>query len=337
LLDRHRDRSRLTGLRDTRISGHMADYVSTGAEPTRNGKTGIVVATIVAAFVAGVVLMGYAMKHVPWFGGKTAVVSTAPHGAGDQSAEEATGFMPAPPINAAGDTSNGGAGPSVDPALLATREATLAAQLTSLEARTADVSADAAAARGQATRAEGLLIAFAARRALDRGLGLGYIEEQLRSRFGGIEPRAVIVVIQASRTPVTLEDLRQGLDAIAPDISTVRADNWWNSLRRELSNLVVLRKAGTPSPLPSDRLARAKRLLEGGQVEAALAEVRRLPGASDAANWIAAANRYVAARSALDLIENAAILGRAANPPTPPAGVSATEPKPVAEQPPVAD
>ena len=212
--------------------------------------------------------------------------------------------------------------------MLAAREAALAGQLTALEARTAAVSADAAAARGQATRAEGLLIAFSARRALDRGLGLGYIEEQLRNRFGAIQPRAVIYVIQASRQPVTLEDLRQGLDAIAPEISTVSDDNWWQSLRREFGHLVVLRKAGTPSLLPGDRLARAKRLLEGGQVEAARAEVMRLPGAGDATNWLTAASRYVTARHALDLIENAAILGQAATPaPHPPPRCRRPSPK----------
>ena len=307
----------------------MPDYVSTEVPGPRGGRMGVVITGIVVAFIAGVVLMGYAMKHVSWFGAKTTASAPA-HGGTAASAqsdtvEDAPGFMPSAPLNANGEPQQSSATTMVDMTLLATREAALAAQLPSLEARTADVSADANAARGQAARAEGLLIAFAARRALDRGLGLGYIEEQLRTRFGGIEPRAVITIIQTSRNPVTLEDLRQGLDARAPEISTVRTENWWDSFRRELSNLVVLRKTGTPSPLPSDRLARAKRLLEGGQVEAALAEVERLPGAGDAGNWMAAANRYVDARHALDLIENAAILGRASSPPTPPS-TPATDP-----------
>jgi thioredoxin-like negative regulator of GroEL len=77
---------------------------------------------------------------------------------------------------------------------------------------------------------------------------------------------------------------------------------------------VIVRKAGTPSPLPEDRLDRARRLLEGGQVEAAHAEVARLPGARQAGNWLAAAKRYVVARHALDILENAAIQGSAAQP-----------------------
>ena len=294
----------------------MTDYMP--IDPTRpRGSRWLVIVAIVVAFAAGVALTGYALKRLPWFGAAsttTAVQRTTP------TRSDAVDFLPAAPLNANGEPQ--AVAPAVDPTLLATREAALAAQLTSLEARTATVSVNAATAGGQASRAEGLLIAFAARRALDRGLGLGYIEEQLRTRFGSVQPQAVLEVIQASRTPVTLEDLRQGLDAIAPDISTVRADNWWRSLRREFANLVVLRKAGTPSPLPSDRLARAKRLLEGGQVEAARAEVERLPGANDAANWMAAANRYVSARHALDLIENAAILGQSTAAPVSPAAVS---------------
>ena len=76
--------------------------------------------------------------------------------------------------------------------------------------------------------------------------------------------------------------------------------------------------------MAADRLARARRLLEGGQVEAARAEVARLPGARDDGNWMAAATRYIQARHALDGIENAAILGRVSQPN--PAPVATTVP-----------
>jgi thioredoxin-like negative regulator of GroEL len=77
---------------------------------------------------------------------------------------------------------------------------------------------------------------------------------------------------------------------------------------------VVLRKAGTPSPMPADRLSRARRLLAAGQVEAARAEVARLPGAGQAGNWMEAARRYVAARQALEVIENTALIGQPGQP-----------------------
>ena len=297
----------------------MSDPAPIDPRRSREPRTVIVVVLILLAFAAGIALTGYAMKNIRWFSATATPTRTVV-----PAASVSEGFLPAAPLNANGEAP----GAAIDPQILGTREAALAGQLASLEARTATVTADAAAAGGQATRAEGLLVAIAARRALDRGLGLGYIEEQLRTRFAAAQPRAVGYVIQASRSPVTLEDLRQGLDAIAPDISTVSSDGWMASLRREVGNLVVLRRAGTPSPLPADRLGRARRLLDGGQVEAARAEIARLPGAGDAANWLAAANRYVVARRALDVIENAAILGQSTPvvPVVPPASISAPAP-----------
>ena len=195
---------------------------------------------------------------------------------------------------------------------LAAREAALAARLTDLEARTATIDTKAASAAGDATRAEGLLVAFAPRRAIDRGIGLGYVDGQLRERFGATQPRAVATVIQASRAPVTIEDLRQGLDSIAPDLVNGGHGAFWPALRNTLANLIVLHKAGQPSPRPTARLTRARRLLEAGQVEAALAEIERLPGASGAQAWLTAAHRYIDVRRALDVIETAAILGQGA-------------------------
>lgn len=178
-----------------------------------------------------------------------------------------------------------------------------------IEARIDRVAERANAAGDNAARAEGLLIAFAARRAVDRGLGLGYIEGQLRERFGASQPQAVATVIAASREPVTLEELQLGLDDLAPSLTTGAGDGgWWPAIRSELAGLVVVRKVGTPSPVPAERLRLARRLLEGGQVEKALVEVARLPGRARAQNWMAAARRYIQTRRALDVVETAAIL-----------------------------
>jgi hypothetical protein len=285
----------------------MTDYTPIDATRARGPRTGVFLAIIALAFVAGAVLTGYLFRTVPWLGGTSSAERLA---ATRRAQAEPSTFNPAQPLNANGEATNA----ALDPAALASREATLAGQLTALEARTAAVSSDAGAAAVQAGRAEGLLVAFAARRQLDRGAGLGYLEEQLRNRFGATQPRAVAAVIDAARQPVTLEDLRQGLDAIAPDLSVVSGDDWLTSLRREMAGLVVLRKAGTPSPRPTDRLARARRLLDGGQVEAARAEVARLPGAADAGNWLEGARRYAMSRRALDVIENAAVMGQATKP-----------------------
>ncbi|WP_232283411.1 hypothetical protein [Sphingomonas sp. PAMC 26617] len=198
--------------------------------------------------------------------------------------------------------------PAIDLAALTGREEQLAAKLAELEARETGIDQDAQQSAAYATRSEGLMVAFAARRALDRGLNLGFLEQQLRKRFGTSQAAAVASITQAARNPVTLEDLRAGLDGVTPELMTgVGSSGWLQSLGREIRNLVVLRRAGTPSPLPIDRIARARRLLEAGQVEAALAEVSRMPGASQATRWTEAARRYIGARHALDTIESAAI------------------------------
>lgn len=188
-----------------------------------------------------------------------------------------------------------------------------------LEARIARINERAEAASGNAARAEGLLVAFAARRALDRGMALGYIEAQLRERFGGTQPRAVATIISASQNPVTIEELQIGLDDLGPTLTTGSGnEGWMADLRREMSELVVVRKAGTPSPAPAERLRRAKRMLEGGRVDTALAEVARMPGHDKAANWMQAARRHIESRRALDVIETAAILEPRDMPRTPP-------------------
>lgn len=290
----------------------MSDHVPIERPRARGPRLGIIILLIGLAFVAGSVAMGYAIKTLPWFGARTGVATAG-------SRTPATGttnpdFTPAQPLNANGESAQPA---QVDAAVLATREATLAGQLAALEARTAAISTDAVAAAGQATRAEGLMVAFAARRAIDRGVGLGYIEEQLRLRFGQAQPRATGAVIQAAHQPVTIEDLRQGLDTIAPTITSTNGsteDGWLQTVRREFSNLIVLREESMASPMPADRLARARRLLEAGQVEAARAEVARLPGAEQAGNWMDAARRYVVARRALDILENTALMGQAGQP-----------------------
>jgi hypothetical protein len=251
-------------------------------------------ALVVLAFLLGGVATTWAVRSGRW-----------PIGA----AAPATAIVVKPVVQAPVPTTAVAA--TVDPATLAVREGVLAGQLAALEARTAAISADALAAGGEAGKAEALLIAAAARRAVDRGLPLGYLEPALQARFGAIQPRAVQAVVEAGSQPVTLEDLRQGLDAIAPDLTTGAGESWWAGVRREFGSLVVLRESGTPSPLPVDRLERARRLLDGGQVEAARAEVARLPGAGGASKWLDAAHRYAQARRAIEALEAAALAGRA--------------------------
>jgi len=182
-------------------------------------------------------------------------------------------------------------------------------RIAQLEERIARIDLRAAAAAGNAGRAEGLLIAFAARRAIDRGTGLGYVEGQLRERFAASQPRAVAVVIAAAQTPATIASLKQQLDRIAPDlVRAPKTDSWWTATQRTLSTLVVIRREDRPSPEPDERIARARLMLDGGQADGALAEIARLPQQPLAADWMNAARRFVEAHRALDIIEAAAIM-----------------------------
>jgi hypothetical protein len=178
-----------------------------------------------------------------------------------------------------------------------------------LEQRLAGIENASLAAVGNADRAEGLLVAFAARRALDRGVALGYIEHLLRQRFGQSQPQAVGMVITAARQQVTLQELQRELEEIGPRIATGGPNrNWWEALKRELGTLVTIRREGTQSTVPSERLRRARAHMAAGEVNFALVEIMRMPGHSLAQGWIAKARVYVAARSALDAIETAALL-----------------------------
>lgn len=214
----------------------------------------------------------------------------------------------ADPLLIAGDAQKAGAPPIVAPVDGANA---LAARVAELEQRLSRITLQAESASGNASRAEGLLVAFAVRRALDRGLSLGYLDAQLRLRFGDDQPNAVKTIIDTSRDPVTLEQLRAGLDALAPQLvgrSSETGGSLWTGLRRELGELFVVRAAGTQSPRASERLDRARRYLAAGQADNAIAEVEAMPGVDVAGEWLIDARRYHEARRALDLIETAAIL-----------------------------
>lgn len=185
-----------------------------------------------------------------------------------------------------------------------------AARISTLESRLAAIEGQAQAAAGSAGRADALLIAFAARRAIDRGVALGYLEPLLVQRFGEKHQAAVATVITASRDPVQLDDLISAFEALGPAIRGGGPDeSWWDGFKRELGSIVSIHRADVPSPQPQARYDRALARLKGGQVDAALAEVTRMPGAANADQWIVDARRYIASHRALDQLESAALLG----------------------------
>lgn len=195
------------------------------------------------------------------------------------------------------------------PAVTAQAIDTAEARVALLEERLSRVDQQASVAAGNAARAEGLLIALAARRAIDRGASLGYIENQLNLRFADAQPNAVRTIVEAAKKPLTIDDLSSRLDIQASLLAKAPSEEGaWTRVRRELSGLFVIRRDSTPAADPQSRLLRARVLLAAGKIDGAIAEVERLPGADAARAWIADARRYADVQRALDLIETTAML-----------------------------
>jgi hypothetical protein len=186
---------------------------------------------------------------------------------------------------------------------------TAVARIAELEARIARVENAARQAVGSAGRTDALVVAFATRRAIDRGAPLGYLETLLVDRFGARHPQAVATIITAARTPISLDELVADYEKLGPELrGGGPEDSWWSSVQRELGSLIDIRRADVPSPKPDARYRRALARLEAGNVDAGLAETMRLPGAGRAGPWVAKARRYISAHRALDEIESAALL-----------------------------
>lgn len=186
---------------------------------------------------------------------------------------------------------------------------TVEARLALLEDRLSRLNLEASAASGNAARAEGLLIAFAARRITDKGEKLGYLEDQLKLRFADAQPMAVGTIIDFAKSPVTLDELGSRLDALTIELShKSQTSSTWSWLKEEFDSLFEVRRSSAPSVTAEGRIERAKLLLTSGKVAKAIEQVERLPGAVAAEGWIADARRYAAVQQALDLIETAAML-----------------------------
>ncbi len=256
-----------------------------------------VLGSVLAAFVGGAALVGYLVwdgklrmterDFAAMMGEPSGTASTAPAIAAPLP--QPAPVAPAQPLGAAaGGTDN---------------------RVAALEQRLARLDLQAAAAEGNAARAEGLLVAFAARRAVERGAPLGYLADQLTLRFAAAQPAAVQTVIDTAATPVTLDKLAGGLDAISATLTDApRNEGGLERLRREIAGLFVVRTDDTPSTSPQNRLERARLLLRTGETDQAIEVVSRMPGAGGATEWIAQARRYAQAQQALDLIETTALL-----------------------------
>lgn len=182
-------------------------------------------------------------------------------------------------------------------------------RIAELEARLARVENASQRAAGSAGRADNLLIAVAARRAIDRGVALGFLERLLVDRFGSSHQRAVATIVTGSREPVLLNTLIADFEAIGPQLRRGgTSEGWLAELKREFGSIITVHNATRPAPSPDARFERALRRLQAGDADQALAETMRMPGAGSAGTWIADVRRYIAVHRALDEIEAAALM-----------------------------
>jgi hypothetical protein len=183
------------------------------------------------------------------------------------------------------------------------------ARIAALEQRLSAVENATQRAEGFAGRADALVVAFAARRAIDRGVALGFLENLLVDRFGAQHQAAVATIVTASHQPVRLEDLTSQYESLGPQLrSGGPEDGWWTNFKREMGSIIEIHRADQPAVNAEARYDRALQRLSMGDVDQALAETMRMPGAARASDWVAKARRYVATHRALDEIESAALL-----------------------------
>lgn len=264
---------------------------------------GLILAAL-AAFVAGGVLVGYVM----WYNFQPDRAD-GPRAGASVAASPTTGPSP---------TLSGGPTPlaqairaeQAEQAVerVEEQQGGLDQRLAAAEQRLTQLDLQAQAAAGNAARAESLLIAFATRRAVERGAELGYLSDQLRLRFGDQWPNAVSTIIEFSRNPIRLDGLVARLEGLGPQLGESSEGPSWAAFQREIGQLFVVRRESTPSPQPQRRLERARWALEQGRYQAAIDEVQGMPGADKAESWIKDAERYRKAMDALEVIETAAVL-----------------------------
>lgn len=271
----------------------MQDYSATATSPARARSTMLFVALIAFILGAGVVAWASVEGHL----GRVLPVPRT------QASEP-------PALTGGGEEAP--AARAVEPMSSKEQMAAIGSvegRLALLEDRLSRVDFQTNAASGNAARAEGLLIAFAARRMVERGEPLSYVADQLRLRFMNAQPRAVETIIAFSKDPVTLDELSARLEALSPELTaTAPETSLWERARHEVTSLLVVRRDSSTLVTPSARIERARMMLTARRINKAISEVERLPGAEAADTWIADAHRYAQVQQALDLLETTAML-----------------------------
>ncbi|MXO93801.1 hypothetical protein GRI62_09295 [Erythrobacter arachoides] len=264
----------------------------------------------IVAFVLGALAMWFVARSDALDGLLTLREDAEPAMTASRPPQRAVGTPaePLPAPSASASTVATAAQTRRDVADVAQQQGGIDARVAALEQRLARLDIQAQSAASNTARAEALFIAFAARRVIERGEPLDYLADQLRLRFGEDRPRAVQTIIDASREPITLDQLLARFEGIAPTLDDAPGgEGVFTRLGRELSEVFIVRRETTASPIAQRRIERARAFLEAGRLEPAISEVRQLPNSAAALDWIGDAERYAGAQRALETLETVAV------------------------------
>jgi hypothetical protein len=153
---------------------------------------------------------------------------------------------------------------------------------------------------------EAMLLTISARRALENGQPLKPLLPRLQAIFGGTLPDAMAVLNKTGPEPLSNAALLADLNDIAPQLIHP-AGTGWKRMQYELKTLMVLRRDNDGLPPYEARLKRIRQSLLTGKTESALRLVKVLPGAANASDWIAKAEKVIAASEALNQLDQAAV------------------------------
>jgi hypothetical protein len=252
----------------------MNDPSPNPGPPPRNWRKTLLAAGCI--FVAGLVLAGWAATSTNWGSTLRAKGDPVPQIMVDPARLNQPPVAPSPETNAR----------------IAQLEAQLSQQDGTSSIRVVQSS----------DRVSGLVLAFAARRALERGQSLGPIKDELQAHFGASAPHLVAAIESAATQPVSLAELKTEFELLAPSL-TDDGQGWLAGMGSRLSHLVSIRRSSEGSVDPHSQLAEARRQLDNGHVGTALGIVSRLPGKASATDWLAKAKRFADADAALNSLE----------------------------------
>jgi hypothetical protein len=116
----------------------------------------------------------------------------------------------------------------------------------------------------------------------------------------------------AAEGVVTMDDLRARLAEIAGKLphedraETAAADGVWETMRERIEDMVTVRR--TNDAARPDALARAREALQGGNLEAAIAEVEQVSDSSpELEAWLADAKARQEVQAGLDELSDAVL------------------------------